>query len=131
MRRLQEMVLVSTRVYISSQHHAKVYVWVPVNQKRVCSCVQIWLRHLSVLLRIISMTWRNWSPLCSLPLPSLLAVQTVYNLRGRSLLEEAKTLRFITSRYVDMENLQHGALAWEYSNKAESQLIPSSWIHIG
>lgn len=28
-----------------------------------------------------------------------------------------------------MERLQHGALAWEYRNKVESQGVSSSWIH--
>ena len=46
----------------------------PQETRRVHACVQIWLRYLSVLLRIISMVLRHWSPLCSLPLTSLLAV---------------------------------------------------------
>lgn len=62
-----------------------------------------------VLLRIISMTLKcvrgHWSPLHPLPPTSLPAVQTVYDLKGRSLMGEAQGLRFITSSYVNMENL--------------------------
>lgn len=29
-----------------------------------------------------------------------------------------------------MERFQHGALAWEYRNKVESQDVSSSWIHL-
>lgn len=47
------------------------------------------------------------------PLTSLPVVQTVYDLKGRSLQEEAKVLHSITSKHVYMENLQQGALAWE------------------
>lgn len=48
----------------------------------------------------------------------------------RSWLGEAKALHVITSGYVDMERFQHGALAWEYRNKVESQGVSSSWIHL-
>lgn len=62
-----------------------------------------------VLLRIISVTLKcvrgHWSPLHPLPPTSLPAVQTVYDLKGRSLMGEAQGLRFITSSYVNMENL--------------------------
>lgn len=63
----------------------------------------------AVLRRITSVTLKcvrgHWSLLHPLPPTSLPAVQTVYDLRGRSLVGEAQGLRFITSSYVNMENL--------------------------
>ena len=46
----------------------------PQETRRVHASAQIGLRHLSLLLRIISTVLRHWSPLCSLPLKSLLPV---------------------------------------------------------
>lgn len=90
--------------------------------------------HTGVLLTIRSLTLKymsqetetgTLSPMSTTDL-SLSNVQIVYDLNGRSLLGDAKALPFITSRYVYLENLQQGALAWEYMNKTDSQLVSSS-----
>lgn len=52
-----------------------------------------------------------------LPLTPLSAVQRVYDLKGRSLVGEAKGLCFTTSSSVNMANLQHGTIAWELGER--------------
>lgn len=98
------MVLVSTR-QLHSQRYANVYLWLPVNQKKAFSCALIWLRHRCCasegqILKHVSEEMNTMPPPHSLPWTSVSAAQTIYDLKGRSLLGDANAIYFITFSYV-------------------------------